>query len=81
MALQCLERLIRDVMLDLTSVGRSCFLIYAEADKKVGQQLVTVVHLYRYLATYVGEGDISVLVDTDVAAVFQKSDSAADTGL
>ena len=68
-------------MLDLTGVGCSGFLIYAEADKKVGQQLVTVVHLYRYLATYVGEGDISVLVDTDIAAVFQKSDSAADTGL
>ena len=60
-------------MLDLTRIGHSYILIYAEAYEKVGQELVSVVHLYRYLASYVGKGNISVLIHRYISSRFEKA--------
>ena len=81
MALKSLERFVGNVVLDLTGIFCGSILIYAKTDKKVSQEFVAVVHLHRYLATELGEGNVSVFVYVYISARLQKAYRAADTRL
>lgn len=69
------------MVLNLAGVGCSNVCINTETDEKVGKESMTVEHFDSYLATYVGESDISVLVYVDISARLKQTYRTADAGL
>ena len=79
--LDCLERFVADVMLDLAGICRCDLSVHTEGHEEIGKQSVTVVNLACNGKTAVGKREVAVLVHTNVSALLQKADSSAYAGL
>ena len=81
MLFQSLKRVIGDMMLYFAGISRRNVIRYTERYEKVGQQLVSVIHLYCYLMADIRECDITVTVDVYISAVLKQAYCSAHARL
>jgi hypothetical protein len=81
MALDGFKGNVADIVLNLAGILCGNLFVYAKPNEKLSKNKMALIYLLAYLAAYVGEGNISILINGDKAAVLEKSDRAADAGL
>ena len=68
------------MMLEFAGIVSGNFGIHAEFDKKTGDHGVTRIYFFGDFPSGIRQIQITIPVNGDVAAVFEKSDRAADAG-
>ena len=75
------KRLVADVVLHFARIFGGSLFVNAETDEELREQGVALIYFLRHIEPRFGEGQIPVLVHEKIAALFEKSDSAADARL
>ena len=70
MLLELVKGLGADIMFKASGVLRSCFFVNPYADEPVCKHRMALINAFRRFSSVFGEGDISVVINTDKSSGF-----------